>query len=283
MTASSLKRKLFQFLTRRRDPQVRRIVEITKSIINKRRAVLSSLESNIDHGEPSCYTDVIIQIAREEGADEEEMCKPAVDFLVAGSETTSTTISCAILFLAMHPEYQEKVQDELRQIFKDSRKTPASTDDLHKMKYLEMVIYETLRHCGIPLVARRLATDTNLDGYHLPSKSLLMFRFMNVCRNLQWWDRPSAFSPDNFLPEAEAARPKGSFTPFSLGTRSCPGNIFALTSMKVILSTALREFTFTTNLKFEEITYQYGLMQTPESLVVTAHPRVVDYTKEESL
>lgn len=62
-----------------------------------------------------------------------------------GNETTGVAISHALLFLAIHPEYQEKAYQEIKNVI-GSESKDLSHKDLIKLEYCEMVIKETLRH-----------------------------------------------------------------------------------------------------------------------------------------
>ncbi|CAB0012410.1 unnamed protein product, partial [Nesidiocoris tenuis] len=68
--------------------------------------------------------------------------------------------SC-LAFLAMFPEHQKKVYDELFEIFGDSDRDP-TLDDLKKMVYLEMCLKEALRHCAPAAITRRLSSDIQI-------------------------------------------------------------------------------------------------------------------------
>ena len=58
------------------------------------------------------------------------------------------------------------------------------------------------------------------------------------------WPEPDRFDPDRFTPEAEAARPRAAYYPFSLGPRTCIGNHFALMEGPIVLATLLRHADF---------------------------------------
>lgn len=63
---------------------------------------------------------------------------------VGAVDTSSTTMQNLCLMLAMHPEAQEKVVNELREIF-DTADQPVTAEDCSRMVYTDMVIKETLR------------------------------------------------------------------------------------------------------------------------------------------
>lgn len=83
--------------------------------------------------------------------------------LLAGFETTATSMAFVMLMLAMHPEYQELVYDELQPLLNQSDITQA---DLAELKYLDMFIKETLRILPVvPFLTRTTDADIQIGGY----------------------------------------------------------------------------------------------------------------------
>uniref|UniRef100_T1I0Z7 Uncharacterized protein n=2 Tax=Rhodnius prolixus TaxID=13249 RepID=T1I0Z7_RHOPR len=82
-------------------------------------------------------------------------------------------------------------------------------------------------------------------------------------KNREIWSHPNEFYPDHFLPEEIAKRPKGSYIPFSLGPRNCPGGVYANVSIKTMVSVVIRKYKFETDLQFEKLEYKYSLLLEP--------------------
>jgi cytochrome P450 len=59
-----------------------------------------------------------------------------------------------------------------------------------------------------------------------------------------WWERPHAFLPERFLPEAARRQPKFTWIPFGVGPRICAGAAFGMAEMLVFLAILLRRFRF---------------------------------------
>ena len=73
-----------------------------------------------------------------------EIAAQCIVFLLAGYETTSTTLGLTCYELASNPEIQEKLQREIDGVWKDEDKSP-SYDTVRDLPFLDMVISETLR------------------------------------------------------------------------------------------------------------------------------------------
>ena len=83
-----------------------------------------------------------------------------------GYETSALMISYAILMLAMHPEYQERVFEEVKLIFPDKTTDNfVHYDDLNKLEFTERVIKETMRlFPAVPVMARSATSAFDLSG-----------------------------------------------------------------------------------------------------------------------
>ncbi|XP_029417535.1 cytochrome P450 2J3 isoform X2 [Nannospalax galili] len=126
---------------------------------------------------------------------EENLICSTLDLFFAGTETTSTTLRWALLYLALYPEVQEKAQDEIDRVIGQGRQP--SLGDRESMPYTNAVIHEVQRMGNIiPLnVPREVIADTTLAGFHLPKESELAlenswpglsssFSSLPLCKNL---------------------------------------------------------------------------------------------------
>ena len=73
-----------------------------------------------------------------------EIVAQSVVFILAGYETTSSTLSLTCYHLASFPEVQDKLQEEIDKVWTEEEQMP-SYDTVRDLPYLDMVISETLR------------------------------------------------------------------------------------------------------------------------------------------
>ncbi|MGH0160894.1 UNVERIFIED_CONTAM: hypothetical protein FKN15_040337 [Acipenser sinensis] len=99
---------------------------------------------------------------------EENLCYCTLDLFVAGTETTSITLRWALLYMIIHPEKQEKVQEEIDRVIGQARQP--LIEDRPNMPYTDAVIHEFQRMGNIVPrnVPRKTTKDTILRGYFLP-------------------------------------------------------------------------------------------------------------------
>lgn len=82
-----------------------------------------------------------------------------------GHDTTAAGSSFALCLLGVHQDIQNRVYNELYDIFGDSDR-PATFADTLQMKYLERVILESLRmYPPVPIIARKLTEDVKIGEY----------------------------------------------------------------------------------------------------------------------
>ena len=159
---------------------------------------------------------------------------------VAGHETTATALAWAIMLLCQNPAQYARARDE-------ALACPGvpGHDDLPRLAFNLRVFKESLRlYPPVFLFGRQAITEVEVGGYLLPKGTICIFSPYAMHRRPDLWPDPARFDPDRFTPEAEAARPRSSYYPFSLGPRTCIGNHFALMEGPLVLATLLRRADF---------------------------------------
>jgi cytochrome P450 len=148
--------------------------------------------------------------------------------LVAGHETTATTLAWTLHHLLQHPDWLDRVRAEVREV---------GTTDLDKLVLLDAAIKETLRLTPIiPMVGRVLGKPMTIGGIDLPAGAVALACIYLVHRRADLWPDPQRFDPNRFV--GKKADPSTYF-PFGGGARRCLGMAFASYEMKIVLATIL--------------------------------------------
>ncbi|KAL8936561.1 MAG: hypothetical protein Q9216_004863 [Gyalolechia sp. 2 TL-2023] len=185
-------------------------------------------------------------------------------YVMAGFDTTSTTLSFVFLLLALHPSCQTLLQQQLDQVL--GSKTPSewnADDDLHQLLngYLGAIISETLRlYHPVAWYARKsihqtTVTDSKGKSHVLPADTIIMIDVAAMGRHPKYWPTESAatgrnhaspaldFDPSRWLkPESQVGHGKGAAFPFSSGHRMCPGKRFAEVEMCAMVARIFSQF-----------------------------------------
>ncbi|CAG7786051.1 unnamed protein product, partial [Allacma fusca] len=151
-------------------------------------------------------------------------------FIFAGHDTTSSTLTWAVYLLASNLEEQEKLHLELDSIFGDNYARTVNASDLHKMKYLECCIKETLRlYPPAPFFSRKIEKDLILDDKAtIPNGTDVLLLPWLTHRLPEFFPEPEKFIPSRFLPENSVGRHPYAFIAFSGGPRNCMGESFKI-------------------------------------------------------
>jgi cytochrome P450 len=164
-------------------------------------------------------------------------------FLLAGHETTATSVAFALHLLALHPDEQAKARTEVDSVL-DGR--PPGSGDLGSLPYLTKVLKEAMRlYPAAPATGRRACDDTEVEGYHIPAGANVFVSPWVTHRHPDYWVEPARFDPERFAPEAEAARPRYAWFPFGGGPRACIGQHFSMLESTLALAVALQAYELT--------------------------------------
>ncbi|XP_067118898.1 cytochrome P450 4c3-like [Centruroides vittatus] len=190
------------------------------------------------------FLDLLLYHHLTDGSLNEEDIREEVDtFMIGGHDTTAMGISWTLYLLGLHPDIQEKVYQELEDIFAEDMNKSITSDELKKMKYLECVVKESIRiYPPIPVILRKNPSNMKVGDYILPAKSSLVINIYGIHHNPTVFENPEVFDPDRFLPENCEKRHPFAFVPFSAGPRNCIGQRFAMREMKTVLSNVIRHF-----------------------------------------
>ncbi|XP_078113754.1 thromboxane-A synthase [Sander vitreus] len=172
---------------------------------------------------------------------EDEVVGQAFVFLLAGYETSSNTLAFTCYLLAIHPECQCKVQEEVDDFF--TRHESPDYTNVQELKYLDMVISETLRLYPPGFrFARDIDQDCVLNGQLLPKGATLEIPAGFLHHDPEHWPEPESFIPERFTPEAKANRHPFVYLPFGAGPRNCVGMRLAQLEIKMALVRLFRRF-----------------------------------------
>ncbi|MET7247810.1 cytochrome P450 [Methylobacterium sp. EM32] len=158
--------------------------------------------------------------------------------IVAGHETTASTLFWACTLLARDPGMQDALAAEAAGL--DLSETGAA-GALPALRLAKAVAQETLRlYPPVYVIARRAARPSVVEGAEIPAGSIVMIPTWVLHRNPRWWDRPETFDPGRFLDRPEPDR--FVYLPFGAGPRICIGAQLALSEATLVLARLARTF-----------------------------------------
>ncbi|XP_021398104.2 cytochrome P450 2J2-like isoform X1 [Lonchura striata] len=218
----------------------------------------------------------LLEISKDHDSDtfqEEHLIACSLDLMFAGTETTSSTLRWALLFMATHPEIQGRVQAEIDAVIGQAR--PPALEDRNNLHYTNAVIHEVQRKGNvIPFNVPRMASeDTYVDGYYIPKGTGIMANLSSLLFDKNEWKTPNTFNPEHFLKDGKFWK-KEHFLPFSLGKRACLGELLARSELFLFFTCLLQKFTFQappdTTLTLQSL---IGITVAPQPYKICAVPR----------
>jgi len=201
--------------------------------------------------------------------DNKQLRDDLMTMLVAGHETTAAVLTWALFELSKNPDIKMRVVEEIDRVVGDRHPT---YEDIKEMKYVRLVISETLRmYPQPPLLIRRCRTEHKVPAGGGREATVIrgmdiFLPLYNIHRDERFWPNPDTFDPERFtrpyknpdIPEWNGFDPEKwskllypneiasdfAFIPFGAGPRKCVGDEFAVMEAVVTLSMTLRRFDF---------------------------------------
>lgn len=186
--------------------------------------------------------------------------------IIAGSDTTSTSLSAAFFYLVHNPDTLERVTQEIRATF-------GTVEDIHSgqqlstCNYLRAVLDEAMRlspPVGGLLPREVLPGGITIDGEHFPAGLVVGTPHYTIHHNAKYYPDPFAFLPERWIPGSTpnvtpttVATARGAFCPFSIGPRGCIGKGMAYAELSITLARVL---------------WTYDMRLSPDVRVGEGHP-----------
>jgi len=174
------------------------------------------------------------------------------DILIAGMETSASTLEWTMSELLRHPHVLKKLQEEIESTVKKPGKVNES--DVGRMKFLQCVVKETLRlHPPVPLAIPHESVETaTVCGYNIPKRTTVMVNVWVIGRDPNVWGEDALdFKPERFMHELDGhdnimdlvtGQSDFRMLPFSAGRRGCPGATMAIPMIELALAQLLHSF-----------------------------------------
>ncbi|XP_050265970.1 cytochrome P450 704C1-like isoform X2 [Quercus robur] len=210
-----------------------------------------------------------------------------LSFMIAGKDTTASTLSWFIYLLCKHPHIQEKIALEVRE--STNLKDNSSIDELansiteealDRMQYLHAALTETLRLYPVVPVDGKIcfSDDTWPDGYSVRKGDAVAYYPYAMGRmKFLWGDDAEEFRPERWLDENRHFQQESpfKFTAFQAGPRICLGKEFAYRQMKIFSAVLLGSYIFKLSDENKSITYRTMLtLQIDGGLHILASSRL---------
>lgn len=165
-----------------------------------------------------------------------------LELFTAGTETTSSTLTFAFFFMACHPDIQSEVQAEIDdKIGSDRHPKMKDRVDTH---FVNAVLDEASRLATVApfSIPHRSTQDAQLMGFFIPKNSIIISNIYAVHHDPQLWEKPYEFHPWHFLTQDGVYKASEHLIPFSVGRRSCMGEMLAKMELFLIFAGVMQAY-----------------------------------------
>ncbi|KAK9870756.1 hypothetical protein WA026_009717 [Henosepilachna vigintioctopunctata] len=192
---------LFMFSSeyRRQQKCLKIINSYTNQVITSRKEYRANNPSEKSK-QKSTLLDTLLEYSEtEEVLKEQQLLDEVHTFMFAGHDTTSSAMEFVIYSLSKYPDVQRRAYEEQISIFGDNLHKEVNIDDIQEMKYLEMVIKETIRlYTIVPVISRLITKEFKFKNYVIPEGVTLTILLHGLHRNPELFPDPDVFNPSRF-------------------------------------------------------------------------------------
>ncbi|MBW4721813.1 cytochrome P450 [Saccharothrix obliqua] len=193
-----------------------------------------------------------------------------VTLLLAGHETTASTLGWTWYLLDRHPDVLRRVREEAVDVLGDRLPTFA---DLPRLTYTAAVLNESMRlYPPVWILTRQAKEDDDVAGYRVPAGSDVLICPYTLHRHPGLWDEPDRFDPDRFLPDRSGGRPRYAYLPFGAGPRFCVGQQLGLVEATFATALLARDLRLRTAAGHRAVPEPMLSLRMRGGLPVTVHP-----------
>ncbi|GAA2224941.1 cytochrome P450 [Streptomyces amakusaensis] len=202
-----------------------------------------------DGGEGGVGDDALsqmIEAAESRGGPEagrQRLSDELVTLLLAGHETTASTLSWTFHLLDRHPEVAARARDEARAVLGD--RLPEH-EDLRELTYITAVVQEAMRlYPPVWILTRRAQEADVIGGYDVPAGADVLICPYTLHRHPGFWPDPERFDPGRFLGDS-GGRSRYAYIPFGAGPRFCVGSNLGMMEAVFVTALVVRELRLST-------------------------------------
>lgn len=228
---------------------------VIEDALNKRRAQTSGTQGEQDKAalyEDDTAGDTLLEQLVRMTDDPSIIRDETLNILLAGRDTTASTLTSSVYMLAEHPDICSRLRQEIMQVVGPNRRP--SLEEIRQMKYLRAFINEVLRlYPAVPYNIRYSTRPTVWPSlvpggkpWYVPPRTRIHYSVLVMHRRKDLWGPDAAeFDPDRFLDERlhKYLTPNPMiFLPFNAGPRICLGQQFAYNEVSFMLVRLLQRF-----------------------------------------
>jgi cytochrome P450 len=259
----------------------RSVAEVNKAIRSFITEARGRLTTSSRRAAPQNLLEAMIVAADEPGSgmSDEDVVGNVFTMLLAGEDTTATSLSWMFYLLSRNPKAMERVREEVDFVLGRPMAT-WTPEDMGRLDYLEACIHESMRMKPVgPFNVVEALKDVVIDDVLVPAGTSVVGLMRNDSMKDEYFADASQFRPERWLPEEggtpQADNAKRISMPFGAGPRICPGRYLALMEIKLVAAMLFQHFGIVSldTPDGQEAQEHMALTMTPVGLTMTVRER----------
>uniref|UniRef100_A0A1J3D2S5 Cytochrome P450 86A4 n=2 Tax=Noccaea caerulescens TaxID=107243 RepID=A0A1J3D2S5_NOCCA len=222
------------------------------TVIKTRKQELMSQQESGAHGHDDLLSRFIMK--KKESYSDTFLQHVALNFILAGRDTSSVALSWFFWLITMHPTVEDKIVSEICSVLIETRgagdvaswtEEPLGFDEIDRLVYLKAALSETLRlYPSVPEDSKHVENDDVLpDGTFVPAGSSVSYSIYAAGRMKSTWGEDCLeFKPERWISQIDGKfinHDQYRFVAFNAGPRICLGKDLAYLQMKTIAAAVL--------------------------------------------
>ncbi|MCG8415433.1 MAG: cytochrome P450 [Pseudomonadales bacterium] len=156
--------------------------------------------------------------------------------LVAGFETTATSLAWTLYLLARHPEVMEVWHAELDSVLAGDL---PKWEHMSQLPYTEYIVMEGMRLFPPAYGLTRTSLEEDvIEGFRMPANASIVLSIYGIQHDERYWQDPEKFDPGRFSREWR----EDAFLPFGMGKHICIGSRFSILESMLVLASIGQRF-----------------------------------------
>ncbi|WP_169736710.1 cytochrome P450 [Pseudonocardia spinosispora] len=204
-------------------------------------AVVAHRAAGVDHGD---LLSALVGARDERGdpaMDDDQVRDEVITILMAGTETTASSMSWLFHELTQRPDLEARLRAEVDAAHANGRPTTA---ELVGLRFLNQLFTEVTRlHAPVWFLMRRVTAPVRFGEVLVPAGAQVVYSPTALHRDPARFPDPLRFDPDRWLPERARDVPRSACIPFGAGVHKCIGDGFARTEAAIAVSTIVSRWT----------------------------------------
>ncbi|KAF4554825.1 Cytochrome P450-like protein 8 [Elsinoe fawcettii] len=242
-----------------------------QSIMEYADARITEVQKNPDAKSGTGPLDFISKLSTSEASSRQDMRGAANANMLAGSDTTSITLTAILYHILKNPVVYKTVQEEIDSAVAEGRvSNPVTFKEAQALPYLQAVIKEGIRvHPATGWTMPRVVPKGGgvFGGHFLPEGAVVGVNAWVVHANESIWGRDArTYNPDRWLSGKESLPAEAFFMSFGQGSRTCIGKNISLLEISKLLPELLRHYTFELDKSFTTLDTESVWFTMPRNL-----------------